>query len=65
LALDVLKERPVLWPVDVPEAEIIFVDAHLSAPHEWPTKLRNVIPIEKVVWQIRLQRPAKTPEILH
>ena len=27
-----LKKRPLLWPVDVPEAEIIFVDAHLSTP---------------------------------
>jgi hypothetical protein len=29
--LDVLKERPLLWPVDVPEAKIILVDAHLKA----------------------------------
>jgi hypothetical protein len=32
LTLDVLKERLLLWPVGVPEAEIILVDAHLSAP---------------------------------
>jgi hypothetical protein len=32
LTLDLLKERPLLWPVDVPEAEIILVDAHLNAP---------------------------------
>ena len=32
LALDILKESALLWPVDVPEAEIILVDAHLSAP---------------------------------
>jgi hypothetical protein len=31
LTLDVFEERPLLWPVDVPEAEIILVDAHLSA----------------------------------
>jgi hypothetical protein len=29
LALDMLKERPLLWFVDVPEAEIVLVDAHL------------------------------------
>jgi hypothetical protein len=39
LALDMLKERPLLWLVDVPEAEIVLVDAHLSALHKWPTKL--------------------------
>jgi hypothetical protein len=32
LALDVLKEGPLLWPVDVPKAEIMFVCAHLNAP---------------------------------
>ena len=48
LALDPLKERPLLWLVDVPEAEIVLVDAHLSALHEWPTKLRKRTPIEKI-----------------
>jgi hypothetical protein len=27
-----LKKGPLLWPVDIPEAEIIFVCAHLNAP---------------------------------
>ena len=33
-ALDMLKEGPLLWPVDIPEAEIVFVcvRAHLKAP---------------------------------
>jgi hypothetical protein len=30
LALDILKEGALLWPVDVPEAEIILVRAHLT-----------------------------------
>src|SRR5262249_47195981 len=31
LALDVLKEGPLLWSIDVPEAEIVLVDGgHLS-----------------------------------
>jgi hypothetical protein len=33
LALDVLKEGALLWPVEVPEAEIILVRAHLTAHH--------------------------------
>jgi hypothetical protein len=33
LALDILKEGALLWPVDVPEAEIILVRAHLT-PHD-------------------------------
>ena len=32
LALDVLKEGTLLWPVDVPKAEIMLVCAHLNAP---------------------------------
>ena len=32
LALDMLKEGPLLWPVDVPKAEIVLVCAHLKAP---------------------------------
>jgi hypothetical protein len=32
LALDMLKEGPLLWPVDVPKAEIVLVFAHLNAP---------------------------------
>ena len=32
LALDVLKEGPLLWPVNVPKAEIVLVCAHLKAP---------------------------------
>jgi hypothetical protein len=34
LALDILKEGPLLWPVDVPKAEIMFVCAHLNAPSQ-------------------------------
>jgi len=33
LALDMLKKGPLLWPVDVPEAEIILVRAHLRPHH--------------------------------
>jgi hypothetical protein len=33
LALDIMKEGALLWPVDVPEAEIILVRAHLT-PHD-------------------------------
>jgi hypothetical protein len=32
LTLYVVKERPLLWPVDLPEAEIISVKQHLTAP---------------------------------
>jgi hypothetical protein len=32
LAPNVLEERALIGLVDVPEAEIVFVDAHLSAP---------------------------------
>jgi hypothetical protein len=34
LAPDMLKEGAFLWPVDVPEAEIILVRAHLT-PHRY------------------------------
>ena len=37
LALDILKEGPLLWPVDVPEAEIILVPAHLTPAHLTPS----------------------------
>ena len=37
LALDMLKEGPLLWPVDVPEAEIILVPAHLTPAHLTPS----------------------------
>jgi hypothetical protein len=30
LALDILKESPLLWPVDVPKAEIVLVSTHLK-----------------------------------
>jgi hypothetical protein len=33
LALDILKEGALLWPVDVPEAEIVLVRAHLTPHH--------------------------------
>ena len=32
LALDILKKGPLLWPVDVPKAEIVLVCAHFKAP---------------------------------
>jgi hypothetical protein len=32
LALDMLKEGSLLWPVNVPKAEIVLVCAHLKAP---------------------------------
>jgi hypothetical protein len=32
LTLYVVKECPLLWAADVPEAEIIFVNQHLTAP---------------------------------
>ena len=35
-ALDVLKQGPLLWPVDIPEAEIILVLAHLRARYNHP-----------------------------
>ena len=37
-ALDMPKKGPLLWPVDIPEAEIIFVCAHLNAPPQ-PTMM--------------------------
>jgi hypothetical protein len=33
LALDILKEGPLLWPVDVPKAEIVLVSTHLKPRH--------------------------------
>jgi hypothetical protein len=32
LALYILKEGPLLWPIDVPKAEVVLVCAHLKAP---------------------------------
>jgi acetamidase/formamidase len=37
LALDILKESALLWPVDVPEAEVMLVRAHLTPPPPQPT----------------------------
>src|SRR6185437_6357981 len=34
LTLYVVKECPLVWPADVPEAKIIFVSQHFTAPHE-------------------------------
>jgi hypothetical protein len=31
-----LEESPLLWPVDIPEAEIILVLAHLTPHHNQP-----------------------------
>jgi hypothetical protein len=33
LALDMLEEGPLLWPVDVPKAEVVLVYAHLTPHH--------------------------------
>jgi hypothetical protein len=41
-APDMLKEGPFLWPVDVPEAEIILVSAHLTPHHHNPPWCKTI-----------------------
>jgi hypothetical protein len=51
-ALDMPEEGPLLWPVDVPEAEIIFVCAHVK-PHNHPwckTTGLSVIPVTQLAY---------------
>jgi hypothetical protein len=38
LVLDVLEERALIGLVDVPEAEIVLVDAHFERPATQPQK---------------------------
>ena len=54
-ALDMLKEGPLRWPVDIPEAEIVFVcaRAHFKPHHNqsWcKTTVLSVIPVTQLAY---------------